>query len=98
MSSPWQEFWLAEHGGELAVPVRWCVGGLLEYVAGREPRAPAWLCRMGGEWLFRFMVDPAGKWRRYLIGNPLFVWNTLRWAMRRPRARYIAKTAETAKG
>jgi N-acetylglucosaminyldiphosphoundecaprenol N-acetyl-beta-D-mannosaminyltransferase len=98
LSSPRQEFWLAEHADELTVPVRWCVGGLLDYEAGRERRAPAWLCCMGGEWLFRLLVDPLGKWRRYLIGNPLFVWNTLRWALRRPRTVCCAKAAETAKG
>jgi len=98
LSSPRQEFWLAEHAADLAPPVRWCVGGLFDYVAGKERRAPAWLCRMGGEWLFRLVVDPMGKWRRYLLGNPLFVWNTLSWAMRRQRTDGGAKAAETAKG
>lgn len=79
MSSPRQEFWLARQGDALDVPVRWCVGALLDYLAGAEPRAPQWLCRLGGEWLFRLAVDPLGKWRRYLLGNPRFVWNVLRW-------------------
>lgn len=79
LSSPRQEFWLAEHGDRLDVPVRWCVGALFDYLAGIERRAPQWLCRLGGEWLFRLLVDPAGKWRRYLLGNPLFVWHTWRW-------------------
>lgn len=83
LSSPRQELWLAENRDTLTVPVRWCVGALFDYLAGQERRAPAWLCRIGGEWLFRLLVDPVGKWRRYLIGNPLFVWHTLRWAMRR---------------
>ena len=82
LSSPRQEQWLADHGKDLRVSVRWCVGALFDYLAGRERRAPAWLCRIGGEWLFRLLVDPVGKWRRYLIGNPLFVWNALRWRMR----------------
>ena len=98
LSSPRQEFWLAEHGGELEATLRWCVGGLLDYVAGKERRAPAWLCRLGGEWLFRLLVDPLGKWRRYLVGNPLFVWNTLRWAMRRKPSDCNAKRAQTVKG
>ena len=79
LSSPRQERWLAEHVGDLEVPVRWCVGALFDYLAGHESRAPAWLCRIGGEWLFRLMMDPVGKWKRYLIGNPRFVWNVLRW-------------------
>lgn len=79
LSSPRQEYWLAEHAAALVVPVRWCVGALFDYLAGLERRAPAWLCRIGGEWLFRLLMDPVGKWRRYLIGNPRFVWNVVRW-------------------
>jgi N-acetylglucosaminyldiphosphoundecaprenol N-acetyl-beta-D-mannosaminyltransferase len=124
LSSPRQEFWLAEHAGRprearaaapvaqprearaatpvaqppsavaLDVPVKWCIGALLDYFAGVERRAPAWLCNIGGEWLFRLLVDPVGKWRRYLVGNPVFVWNALRWRLfERGRARARAATA-----
>lgn len=85
MGSPRQEFWLAGQAGALRPPVRLCVGALLDYVAGVEPRAPQWLCRMGCEWVYRLMVDPRGKWRRYLLGNPEFVWHMLRWRRRRSR-------------
>lgn len=95
MSSPRQELWLARHAGEIETPVRWCVGALFDYLAGAEKRAPAWLCRMGGEWLFRLLVDPLGKWRRYLLGNPLFVWNTLRWRV--SRRRELSATPEALK-
>ncbi len=86
MSSPRQERWLAEHGDELSASVQWCVGALLDYLAGVERRAPGWLCRIGGEWLFRLCVDPVGKWRRYLLGNPLFVMNVIRWRLGRRKA------------
>lgn len=85
LSTPRQEYWVAAHAEKLQVPVRWCVGALFDYAAGRERRAPAWLCQLGGEWVFRLMMDPLGKWRRYLVGNPLFVWNTLCWRARRRR-------------
>lgn len=80
LSTPRQELWLAENGDSISAPVRWCVGAAMDYVAGAERRAPRWLCRMGGEWLFRLIVDPIGKWRRYVIGNPLFVARALIWA------------------
>ncbi len=86
LSSPRQEFWLAEHADELKVPVRWCVGALFDYLAGVERRAPAWMCKLNGEWLFRLLVDPIGKWRRYLVGNPLFMWNAF---CRRPGRRPV---------
>ncbi len=80
MSSPRQENWVARHADELTVPVIWCVGALLDYHAGVEPRGPDWLCRHGGEWLFRLWAQPANKWRRYLVGNPVFAWRALSWA------------------
>ena len=89
MSSPRQEFWLAEHKSRINAPVRWCVGALFDYIAGLEPRAPAWLCEHGGEWVYRLLADPRGKWKRYLIGNPLFVYHTLRWRFLGSPARVI---------
>ncbi|MEK6643842.1 MAG: WecB/TagA/CpsF family glycosyltransferase [Planctomycetota bacterium] len=82
MSSPRQELWLADHGHKINAPLHWCVGALFDYLAGRERRAPQWLCRLGLEWLFRLAMDPIGKSRRYLVGNPKFIWNTLRWRMK----------------
>jgi N-acetylglucosaminyldiphosphoundecaprenol N-acetyl-beta-D-mannosaminyltransferase len=92
MSCPRQEKWLNENAKKIAVPVRWCVGALFDYLAGQERRAPAWLCRLGGEWLFRLAMDPVGKWRRYLIGNPRFLWNVLRWRLGRSPG--VLKTSE----
>ncbi len=85
LSSPRQELWLAENANTLKVPVRWCVGALLDYLAGAERRAPQWLCRLGCEWVFRLLVDPVGKWQRYLVGNPTFVWRTICWGLKKPR-------------
>lgn len=78
MSSPRQEFWLTEYSARINAPVRWCVGALFDYIAGLEPRGPAWLCDHGGEWVARLLADPRGKWKRYLLGNPKFVWQVLR--------------------
>lgn len=73
MGSPRQELWLAEHRAELPVQVCWAVGALFDFVAGVEPRAPRWMKHLPLEWLWRFWMDPRGKWKRYLIGNPLFL-------------------------
>lgn len=83
LSSPRQELWLAENAEMLNVPVRWCVGALFDYLAGTERRAPQWLCRLGCEWVFRLLLDPVGKWRRYLVGNPTFVWSTICWGLKK---------------
>jgi N-acetylglucosaminyldiphosphoundecaprenol N-acetyl-beta-D-mannosaminyltransferase len=36
-------------------------------------RAPRWVRRLGYEWLQLLLQQPH-KWRRYLLGNPAFVW------------------------
>ena len=83
LSTPRQEIFLAEHREQLQVPVRWCVGAMLDYWAGLESPAPAWACRFSAEWLYRLAVDPVSKWRRYLLGNPRFIWTTLCWGMKK---------------
>ncbi|MCP4541880.1 MAG: hypothetical protein GY832_32525 [Chloroflexi bacterium] len=32
----------------------------------------------GLEWLGRLIIDPRRLWRRYLIGNPLFLWRVVK--------------------
>lgn len=79
--APRQELWLAEHGGRLAPVVRMGVGGLFDFYSGRIPRAPLWMREIGLEWVYRLMREPGRMWRRYVIGNPLFLYRV--WRQRR---------------
>ncbi len=47
-----------------------CIGASLEFIAGAQPRAPAWMQRTGLEWLHRLSRDPSRLARRYLIDSP----------------------------
>lgn len=78
MSSPRQERWIADYGPRTRATVQWSVGALLDYFAGVEARCPAWMCRMHGEWLFRLLIRPRQRWRRYLLGNAQFAGGCLR--------------------
>ena len=40
--------------------------------------SPRWLTDHGLEWLGRLIIEPRRLWRRYLIGNPLFLWRVLK--------------------
>jgi N-acetylglucosaminyldiphosphoundecaprenol N-acetyl-beta-D-mannosaminyltransferase len=71
--APRQELWLSRHAARLTAPVRLGVGGLFDYYSGRIPRAPDWMRETGLEWVWRMMQEPGRLWRRYLIGNPLFL-------------------------
>lgn len=81
--APRQELWLAEQADRLAPPVRLGVGGLFDFYSGRIPRAPQWMREIGMEWLFRLMQEPGRLWRRYVIGNPLFLYRVWRQRMSR---------------
>ena len=70
---PAQDKWIAEHREQLGVPVAMGVGGLFDFYSGRIPRAPRWLRKLGLEWVFRLLQEPARMWRRYLIGNVSFL-------------------------
>lgn len=72
MGAPRQEKWIQRNRALIHVPLCWGLGAVFDYVAGIEPVVPGWLDQIGLEWLWRLMVNPRDKWRRYLIGNPLF--------------------------
>ena len=78
MGVPRQEFFVTENREALDVPVCWCVGALFEYYSGRRARAPLWMRRWGLEWLFRLILEPGRMWRRYVVGNVVFVKRVLR--------------------
>ena len=82
MGTPRQEAWITANQRELPVKVIWAVGALFDYLAEKEKRAPAWARRSGLEWLWRLWMDPSGKWKRYLWGNPLFLWRVFRQRLR----------------
>lgn len=78
MGAPLQEKWIAAHRQEIQAPVCWAVGAMFDFVTGAEYRVPSWMNRLALEWLWRFLIDPSGKWKRTLVGNPLFVLRVLR--------------------
>lgn len=85
MGNPLQEQWIHAHRDQLRVPLALGVGGLLRYWSGDLRRAPRWLRRLGAEWL-GILVQQPHKARRYLLGNPLFLWRIGREALARRRS------------
>jgi N-acetylglucosaminyldiphosphoundecaprenol N-acetyl-beta-D-mannosaminyltransferase len=61
-----------------AAPVILCVGAAFDFLAGTKERAPEWMQRAGLEWLHRLGSEPGRLGRRYLVGNPRFVWGVAR--------------------
>lgn len=82
MGSPRQERWIIQARPRLRPRLLWTVGALFDFLGGRESAAPAMIRSAGLEWLWRLAQDWPGKWRRYLLGNPLFL---ARMLLRPPR-------------
>jgi N-acetylglucosaminyldiphosphoundecaprenol N-acetyl-beta-D-mannosaminyltransferase len=84
--APRQEKWIDGHREALGVSVQMGVGGLLDFYSGRLPRAPLWMRELAVEWLFRFWQEPRRMWRRYLIGNLVFLSRVFREYLRSPQS------------
>ena len=70
---PLQEQWLRQNRHLINANIALTGGAVLDYVSGELQRAPDWLTNNGLEWLGRLIIEPKRLWRRYVIGNPLFI-------------------------
>ncbi|MFC5844398.1 WecB/TagA/CpsF family glycosyltransferase [Aminobacter ciceronei] len=82
MGVPRQEMWIAQYMRPEHCTLPIAVGALLDFLSGSVPRAPAWVRRLRLEWLFRLLIEPGRLWRRYVVGNPLFLFRVLRQKIR----------------
>ena len=76
MTAPKQEKWTYTHWNELDIDCH-CgnIGAVFDFFAGTVERAPKWWQEHSLEWLYRLMKEPRRMWRRYIIGNALFLLN-----------------------
>lgn len=79
MTAPKQEKWAYSHWDELNIHCHvGTIGAVFDFFAGTAKRAPQWWQDHSLEWLYRLLTEPRRMWRRYVIGNPLFLWNILK--------------------
>lgn len=79
MTAPKQEKWTYAHWRELDIHCHvGTIGAVFDFYAGTAQRAPRWWQEHSLEWLYRLMKEPKRMWRRYIIGNPLFVYNVMK--------------------
>ena len=72
MGVPLQETWISRNLAELNA-VTLGVGGLFDFFSGAQKRAPLWVRKLQMEWAYRLWREPGRMWRRYLIGNIVFL-------------------------
>lgn len=78
MTAPKQEKWTYSHWNELNIHCHvGNIGAVFDFFAGTIERAPIWWQKHGLEWLYRLIKEPKRMWKRYIIGNILFLWNIL---------------------
>ena len=79
MTAPKQEKWAYQHWHELDINCH-CgtIGAVFDFFAGTAKRAPLWWQEHSLEWLYRLIIEPRRMWRRYIIGNALFLWNIIK--------------------
>ncbi len=54
-----QERWIVDHASRLpSIKLLMGIGGGVDMISGRTPRAPKWIRFVGGEWLWRLTHDP----------------------------------------
>jgi N-acetylglucosaminyldiphosphoundecaprenol N-acetyl-beta-D-mannosaminyltransferase len=82
ISSPKKEIFLDKYLDYMNVPFVMGVGGSFDVIAGLTKRAPKWMQDNGLEWLYRFIQEPRRMWKRYLIGNSMFIWFVIREAIK----------------
>ena len=79
MTAPKQEKWTYQHWKKLDVNCHvGNIGAVFDFFAGTVERAPLWWQEHSLEWLYRLIKEPKRMWRRYIIGNALFVMNILK--------------------
>ena len=82
LGNPAQEIWIDRYAAQTGTRLATGVGAFLDFTAGRVPRAPAWMNRIGVEWLWRLWQEPGRMWRRYVLGNPRFLLRVARQTLR----------------
>ncbi len=85
LGTPRQDQFVAAYAERLQCTVV-PVGAAFDFWSGTKPMAPAFVRRHGLEWAYRLATEPRRLWKRYLVGNPTFVYGVLTDRWRRPAA------------
>lgn len=65
LGAPKQEIWVNQHRQAIRAKTALCVGATIDFLAGEQKRAPAWMQKSGIEWLHRMCSQPKRLVKRY---------------------------------
>lgn len=66
LGAPKQETWAYQHREQISAAVTLCVGGTIDFIAGEQTRCPAWVAKLGVEWVWRMATNPKRLMGRYV--------------------------------
>lgn len=69
MGVPKQDIFIYENMNKYKIPVSFSVGGTIDFIAGKQKRAPKWVSGIGFEWLYRLIKNPKRMFKRYIIDD-----------------------------
>lgn len=78
LGQPLQEEVMSFYRDFIECNVIMAVGDGIKVFAGEKIRGPRFMQNLGLEWLVRFILNPFKYWKRYLVGNPLFLYRIIR--------------------
>lgn len=79
MGAPVQEKFIKKYKSRINTNIIFAVGGLFDFYSNRIKRAPLFLREIGFEWVYRILQEPKRMWRRYVVGNPLFLFRVYKY-------------------
>jgi N-acetylglucosaminyldiphosphoundecaprenol N-acetyl-beta-D-mannosaminyltransferase len=65
LGCPKQERWIFAHHQEAGIPLSIGVGASLDFITGKQKRAPRWMQKTGMEWFWRMSGSPSRLISRY---------------------------------
>jgi N-acetylglucosaminyldiphosphoundecaprenol N-acetyl-beta-D-mannosaminyltransferase len=77
LSTPKQERFMSAYLDRLDVKIMLGVGAAFDIHTGRTKDAPKWMQRSGLHWLFRLLQEPRRLAGRYIVNNPLFIYQII---------------------
>ena len=75
---PLQEKWILDNIDKINANIFLNGGAFLDWISGVQKQAPSWMTKCGLEWLYRFIKEPRRLFKRYIIGNPLFMYRIIK--------------------
>lgn len=69
MGVPKQDRFIYENMQEYQIPMSFSIGATIDFIAGKQKRAPKWMSKHGLEWFYRFLQEPKRLFKRYFIDD-----------------------------